>query len=135
MRDCMVMSNMAPQLSKLNSGLWSTLEGKERTWAKRDKAIWIVAGPIYSEEDDLYIGKAQARVPSAYFKAFLYNDEENPRAIAFVMVNDTNPGNLKDYAMSIDDLEEVTGYDFFSALPDDIENEIEATFSFVDWDK
>ncbi|MCH5234012.1 MAG: DNA/RNA non-specific endonuclease [Muribaculaceae bacterium] len=135
MSDCMVMANMGPMLRSLNSGLWSTLENKERVWAKRDGKIWIVAGPLYYDTDDLYIGKAKARVPSAYFKAFLYNDDTNPRAIAFVMQNGSNPGDLSAYSMSIDTLEEITGYDFFSALPDDIENAIEATYSFEDWNK
>lgn len=133
MKDCMVMANMCPQLRQLNSGLWSTLEEKEREWAKRFGSVWIIAGPLYSDTDTLYVGGAKARVASAYFKAFLYNDNNNPKAIAFVFQNGSNPGNLKDYAMSIDQLEEVTGYDFFSALPDDIENVIEATCNFSDW--
>lgn len=133
MKDCMVMANMCPQLRQLNSGLWSTLEEKEREWAKRFGSVWIVAGPLYSDTDTLYVGGAKARVASAYFKAFLYNDNNNPKAIAFVFQNGSNPGNLKDYAISIDQLEEETGYDFFSALPDDIENVIEATCNFSDW--
>lgn len=133
MSDCMVMANMSPQLRSLNSGLWGTLENNERTWAKRDGALWIIAGPLYYDVDDLYIGKAKARVPSAYFKAFLYIDTDSPRAIAFILQNGSNPGNLSDYAMSIDDLEEETGFDFFSALPDEIENAVEATFNYSDW--
>ncbi|MCH5238499.1 MAG: DNA/RNA non-specific endonuclease, partial [Muribaculaceae bacterium] len=70
MYDCMVMANMGPQYKSLNSGLWGTLENMSRTWAKRDGAIWIIAGPVYYPEDTLYIGRAKARVPSAYFKAF-----------------------------------------------------------------
>lgn len=135
MNDSMVMANMCPQYRSLNSGLWGTLENMERTWAKRDKAIWIIAGPLYYATDDLYIGKAKARVASAYFKAFLLIDSDNPRAIAFVFQNGSNPGNIEDYAMSIDELEEETGYDFFPALPDDIENAVEATYSFSDWNK
>lgn len=135
MNDSMVMTNMCPQYRSLNSGLWGTLENKERTWAKRDGAIWIVAGPIYYDDDDLYIGKAKARVPSAYFKAFLYIDTDNPRAIAFVFQNGANPGDIKEYAMTIDELEKQTGYDFFSALPDEIENKIEAEDSYSSWNK
>jgi endonuclease G len=32
---------------------------------------------------------------------------------------------LSNYAMSIQELEELTGYDFFCNLPDDIEREVE----------
>lgn len=133
MKDCMVMTNMCPQLRALNAGMWGTLEDTERKWANSMGAIWIVCGPVYYEDDDLYVGEAKARVASAYFKAFLHNDPVNPKAIAFVFQNGANPGNIKDYAMSIDDLEKETGYDFFSSLPDEIENAIEATFNFADW--
>ena len=133
MYDSMVMANMCPQLRSLNSGLWGSLENTERSWAKKYGAIWIIAGPLYADSDDLYIGRAKARVASSYFKAFLYLDEKNTKAIAFVFQNGSNPGNIKDYAMSIDDLEILTGYDFFSALPDSIENAVEATFDFASW--
>lgn len=135
MYDSMVMSNMCPQLRSLNSGIWGTLESKERDWANRDGAIWIVAGPIYYATDTLYLGKSKERVPSGYFKAFLYYNGKFSRAIGFAFQNGSNPGNLEDYAMSIDDLERELGYDLFPALPDELENEIEATYSFADWNK
>ena len=72
-------------------------------------------------------------MPSAGFKALLFNDPVKPRAIAFVFQNGANPGNIQDYAMSIDDLEKLTGFDFFSALPDEIEDAVEASFNFSDW--
>lgn len=133
MRDCMSMANMSPQLRALNSGLWGKLEDNERTLAKKYGAIWIVAGPLYYDTDDLYIGRAQARVPSAYFKVFLYEDGENSEGIAYVLQNGPNPGNIQDYAMSIDDLESETGFDFFPALPDEIENKVESTFNVNFW--
>ena len=47
----------------------------------------------------------------------------------------TAPGNMQNYAMSIDELERITGYDFFPALPDDVEEKVEATFSFKEWNR
>ncbi|MCH5226070.1 MAG: DNA/RNA non-specific endonuclease [Muribaculaceae bacterium] len=132
MKDCMVMTNMCPQLRELNSGLWGTLEEKERSWANRDGAIWIIAGPIYAVSDNLYVGDAQARVASSYFKAFLYTGSK-PRAIAFIFQNGSNPGNLSNYAVSIDELERQTGYDFFPALDDSIEEAIESVCDFSAW--
>lgn len=133
MNDCFVMANMCPQDHQLNAGAWATLETKERQWAQRDSAIIIVAGPIYDETDLKTIGDAKVRVPGAFFKAFLAPYVKNPRAIAFVYPNMASPGNMQDYAISIDDLEEATGFDFFSSLPDEIEKEVEASFSFKEW--
>lgn len=135
MNDSFVMSNMCPQKNDLNAKAWETLENKERQWAQRDGAIWIVAGPIYKDDDTERIGNYKVRVPSAFFKAFLAKDIDEPRAIAFVYPNELCPGNMKDYSMSIDELEALLGYDLFSALPDDIENKVEASCSFTEWNR
>lgn len=135
MNDCFVMANMCPQDHNLNAGAWQTLENKERQWAQRDSAIVIVAGPIYDENDNKRIGDMGVRVPGAFFKVILAPYINKPRAIAFVYPNMAAPGNMKDYAMSVDDLEEITGFDFFPNLPDSIENKVEARFSFTDWNR
>lgn len=133
MIDCFVMSNMCPQDHQLNSGPWNTLENKERQWALRDKKLIIIAGPIYTEDDKLKIGTIGVRVPSAFFKVLLAPSIDSPRAIAFVYPNMSSPGNMQAYAMSVDELEELTGFDFFSSLPDELENKIEGSFSFTEW--
>ena len=40
---------------------------------------------------------------------------------------------MQAYAVSVDDVEKMTGMDFFAALPDEIENDIEAVVAFKDW--
>lgn len=133
MSDCFVMANMCPQAHALNAGAWSTLESKERLWAQRDSAVVIIAGPIYEGNAQKRIGSIGVRVPDGFFKVLLAPYVDEPRAIAFVYPNDRAPGNMQDYAMSVDELEEMTGYDFFASLPDDIENRIEAVASFKTW--
>ena len=41
----------------------------------------------------------------------------------------------QNYVMTIDDIEELTGIDFFANLPDDIENEVESVSSFKEWNR
>lgn len=135
MIDCFSLANMAPQDHALNAGAWQTLEKKERYWAQRDSAIVIIAGPIYSDADTKRIGEAGVRVPGAFFKVIIAPYVENPRGIGFVYPNMTSPGNMRNYAMSIDDVEKITGIDFFVNLPDDLEEEIESKWSFNEWDK
>lgn len=134
MDDCFSFANMCPQDHSLNSGAWSTLENKERLWAQRDSALVIVAGPIFNSVKPTTIGEG-VRVPDAFFKAILAPYAKAPRAIAFVYPNMSSPGNMRNYAMSVDQLEELTGYDFFSSLPDEIENKVESTTSFTEWDR
>lgn len=134
MYDSFVTTNICPQDHKLNTGAWKTLENKERLWAQRDGKLLIIAGPIYGESDIQRIGATGVRVPGAFFKVLVAPDVEKPRGIAFVYPNSHAPGNMQNYSMSIDELEELTGYDFFPSMPDDLENEIESTASFKTWE-
>ncbi len=135
MRDCFSMANITPQDHALNAGAWATLEEKERLWARRDSALIIIGGPIYTDSDRKRIGEARVRVPSSFFKVILAPYLDSPRAIGFIYPNMQAPGNMADYAMSVDEVERITGFDFFSALPDDIENEVEANYSFKTWNR
>lgn len=135
MTDCFVMANICPQDHALNAGAWNTLEGKERQWAQRDSAIVIIAGPVYEPSDTKRIGASRVRVPGAFFKVILAPYCEHPRAIGFVYPNMTSPGNMQNYAMSVDDVEALTGIDFFEALPDEIEEMVEREYSFSEWNR
>lgn len=135
MVDCFSLANIVPQANALNAGAWKTLESKERLWAVRDSAILIVAGPVYSEEDRGRIGNAGVRVPGAFFKVLAAPWLDEPRGIAFVYPNMVSPGNMEHYVMTIREVEQLTGYDFFHNLPDDIENAIETVSSFRDWNR
>lgn len=135
MIDCFTMANMAPQDHSLNAGAWQTLEKKERLWAQRDSAIVIIAGPIYEKGDTKTIGNAKVRVPSAFYKVIIAPYLDNPRGIGFIYPNMSSPGNMKDYSMSIDEVEAITGIDFFCNLPDELEERIESVASFKEWDR
>lgn len=135
MSDCFVMTNICPQTHALNGGAWQTLEKKERLWAERDSALVIVAGPIYTEADTSRIGETGVRVPSAFFKVLLAPYVEEPRAIGFIYPNMSAPGNMENYSMTVDEVEKITGLDFFSNLPDEIENQVESRKSFTEWNR
>lgn len=134
MHDCFSFANMVPQDHSLNSGAWQTLEKKERLWAQRDSAILIIAGPVYSKEDTNFIGSG-VRVPSGFFKVIVAPYLDEPRGIGFIYPNMSSPGNMKNYSMTIDEVEEITGIDFFPYLPDDIEQKVESVASFKEWDR
>lgn len=135
MKECFTMANITPQVHSLNGGAWKTLEEKERLWAVRDSALVIIAGPVYQQADNKRIGASGVRVPSAFFKVIFAPYVEYPRAIAFVYPNDYCPGNMQNYAQSVDYVEQLTGFDFFSTLPDDVEEKIESTYSFKEWNQ
>ncbi len=122
-----------PQVGALNHGAWKSLEEKCRNWADIDSAIIIVTGPILTDRITDYIGESQVAVPQRFFKVVLSPFSDPPRAIGFIMPNGKVPGGMQAAAVSVDEVEAATGYDFFSALPDDIENEIESQCKFHYW--
>ena len=136
MRDCFSMANITPQVHDLNGGAWKTLEQKERQWAQRDSALVIVSGPIYGKSPPpMTIGTTGVHVPEAFFKVLLAPYLDKPRAIGFIYPNMNCPGNMRDYSMSVDEVEAATGLDFFSNLPDEIEEEAERAASFDTWNR
>ncbi len=72
-------------------------------------------------------------VPDRLFKAIIAPMAQPVRAIAFVMPNEATRKPLQEMAISIDSLEEITGYDFFSSLPDSIQRSVEASAHYNRW--
>lgn len=135
MQACFYLTNMSPQASTLNSGAWKKLEDKCRDWAVRDSAIIIVCGPILTDRITKTIGDTKVSVPSRYFKVILAPFANPPRAIGFIMNNGKVAGGMQQAAVSVDEVERITGFDFFAQLPDDIENEVEAQCNFTLWSR
>ncbi len=135
MLDSHYLTNICPQTHQLNGGRWSTLETKCRQWALRDSVLIIIAGPILSDELPRAIGRMQVSVPERFFKVVLAPFAEPPRAIGFIMPNSVNIDGLEDLTVPVDRVEQITGFDFFSALPDSIENQIERQSNFRDWNR
>ena len=130
------LSNMCPQGHDFNSGIWLDLEHQIRYWAKRDSAICVVTGPILpkSKKDDYRkLPRSKVLIPDYFYKAVFAPFGKEPRAIAFVMPNEQRYEKISSFAISIDSLENLTGIDFFSVLPDDIEDVVEADFNLRDW--
>ena len=127
------LTNMSPQHNSLNTKAWANLEDQCRAWAKRDSTIIIVTGPILSDKLTQTIGESKITVPDRYFKVVLAPYANPPRAIGFIMPNQYVEGGVQATAMTVDQVEEITGYDFFSELPDDIEEQIESTAKYSLW--
>lgn len=135
MTACHYMTNIAPQRHTLNAGAWSTLENNCRNWARRDSAIVIVCGPVLTDRLTETIGESRVAVPERYFKVVLAPYAEPPRGIGFIMPNGEVPGGVQATAMSIDEVEAITGLDFFVNLPDSIEAIVESQNRYQNWQR
>ena len=127
-------SNMSPQRAEFNREAWGDLEDKVRGYLYRnpDVQLCVVTGPVL--EPNLPVierGVNKVSIPKSYWKVVL--DLQNQRGIAFIMPNRGINEPLTSFASSIRDVETLTGLNFFSNLPDDIENKIESQKNPADW--
>jgi len=132
MNQSFLLTNMCPQDEKLNGGGWKKLEEKCRKWANQYGSIYIVAGPIFNESITRTLGEGKIAVPNAFFKVVLCL-EGTPKAIGFLYKNDSSSQSIRDCACSVDNIEELTGLDFFYSLPDNIENIVESDSNPSKW--
>jgi endonuclease G len=132
MKESFYLSNICPQNKNLNSGVWKDLEEQVRGLAMEKGNIYVVCGPVVSKRPQT-IGYNKVVIPDAFVKVLLRNDNGNWFAIAFMFANESGRKPLSTYAMSVEDMQAVTGIDFFPALPDNIEERIESQVDFTKW--
>jgi endonuclease G len=117
MSESFLLSNMSPQEQGFNRGIWSRLEAKVRDWAVKNDSLLVITGPVLRGINK-YIGENRVGVPGYYFKVIADISAPSYKVIAFLLENRSSTADLMDYAITIDSLEKVTGYDFFPSMPD-----------------
>ena len=133
MRESFLFTNICPQNHGLNKYEWNDLEIQCRDWAREYGAIDIVCGPIFSSTDDQKtIGRNKVWVPDAFFKVILCR-QGNPKAIGFIYRNEGKKQTQEEALRSVDEIETLTGIDFFPSLDDATETRIEAEASLEAW--
>jgi endonuclease G len=132
MKASFYLSNICPQHPKLKHRRWKELENKVREWAIADSAVIVICGPIVGESPEC-IGNNNVVVPHAFFKVVLSLHKKRPEAIGFIFDNAYCTLPLRSYIVSVDSVETVTRLDFFSPLPDETEDLLEAYVDTAYW--
>ncbi|MFT4565532.1 MAG: endonuclease G [Saprospiraceae bacterium] len=134
MQESFFMSNMSPQKIPFNGGIWRELEECVRDWAYKENTLYIVTGPILNDVTQ-YIGKkSKVGVPKSHYKVILDIDGRDQKGIAFIMENERSSRPIMDFAVSIDEVERLTGLDFFSNLLTDLlEDKLEREVDIRAW--
>jgi endonuclease G len=125
-------SNISPQTYEFNGGVWNRLEEKVRYWAQKYEKLYIITGGILIPNLKT-IGSEKVAVPQYFYKIILDYNSPEIKAIAFLMPHEKSEKGLYQFVTSIDEIETLTGIDFFPELPDKLENEIEKSSSYKDW--
>lgn len=137
------VTNSVPQIQNdFNGGIWQTLEAALQSIGEKEE-IYIVTGVAFNKvgesktityttaKDDT----KQVPVPNYFYKVVLKveksgNSVTSASAIGFWFEHKTYSDNYANYAVSVDDIEQWTGFDFFVNLPDSVENTAETNNSW-----
>ena len=114
-----------------------------RDWAREYGAVDVVCGPVYRTATrtdgkmrpsslQRFIGRNKVWVPDAFFKVVLCRGRD-PKAIGFIYENRGGQQRMSDCMCTVDDVERLTGIDFYPLLADDVERRIEAEASLREW--
>ncbi|MGB4057718.1 MAG: DNA/RNA non-specific endonuclease [Alphaproteobacteria bacterium] len=122
--------NAVPQRQRFNAGIWLDLEDLTSAWAQEYGSIWIITGPIFADKSPYASigqeGEFPVAIPDALFKIVVKEsvDPERPDVLAFIYPQvgagyyEGKPFDHTRYMTSIDEIEKLTGIDFFQSLPD-----------------
>jgi len=126
-------SNMSPQRPEFNRVSWAKLEDLFRSYVDKNKTdLYVVTGPVLREGlPKVERAKNKPTIPVYYYKVVV--DKVNKRAISFLMPNKLCEGPTESYSVSIDSIESLTGINFFAALPDELEKELEQQKDVKPW--
>ena len=124
-RETYKMSNIIPQKHKLNNGVWKKLEMNiAKYYTDEFKKVWIITGPIYEKNvKKLLTGIS---IPDKFYKIVIRGTCKNPEVRAWIIPMDIDSTkSLDEYFESVDMIEKMSGFNFFSELDDSIEKRIE----------
>ena len=125
-------TNMTPQDEKLNGGSWDALENKVRKWArnKDTDSLYVVTGCSVAGSNQFVLDYEDKHipVPVGYYKALLrLAKDKSWSAVAFWFDNKPLTGtDVKNAAMSVDELEKKVGIDFFVNLDAETQKTVES---------
>lgn len=145
MNECFYMSNISPQVKEMNCGIWNDLEKQTRKWARFYGRIHIVCGPVLNHPkttrkrlcyDDKYKGRTKSNItiPDLFYKIiFDFSKKGKEKMIAFCIPNKNVEDSFDKYVVTVDSIEELTGIDFFSNLPTEVQKRFESSSDLEKW--
>ena len=125
-KETFYMSNISPQKPGLNRGPWREVEHRiADLWTAKYGEIWVVVGCVPGDENERL--PSGVGVPKAFWQVIAAQTSEGVRVLALYM-----PRSIPFSAfpvhniVTVDELERLTGLDFFPDLPDFLQKPIEA---------
>ena len=132
MSESFYLSNISPQVASFNRGIWKTLESKVRYWASDKDSIYVFTGPILDNPVNR-IGKNNVSVPRAFYKTLLGFYNGRIEGLAFIIPNEQSKKSIFSFVTSIDEVEQITGIDFYYSFEKKIQDQFESNKDVKKW--
>ena len=132
MSESFYLSNVSPQTASFNRGIWKKIEKQIRDWSNIYGELIVITGPILQCEGIGEIGTNNITIPKWYYKVVIDPDNYK-RNLAILIENTGSFNSVKSFVVTIDQLEEFSGIDFFYRLPDLIEKSFESSKNLNLW--
>lgn len=131
MEQSFFMTNISPQLPACNRGVWKRIETQIRAWARQESRLYVITGPIFTGESR-FMKNTDIPIPDAFYKVAL--DMTPPmKMIAFIVPNRASKKPVRSFVVTVDEVEAITGMNFFANLEDRIEDELEKRSDIAEW--
>lgn len=131
-----IMTNITPQKPNLNRKLWQRLEAVEiNHFTQLENEVWVTTGTVFTGSKESLKNASHVEIPDAFYKIYaIQTEKQPPKLLAFLMPQNVK-GNesLAKFVVSIDEIEALTGLDFFHELEDNLENKLEAEINSKSW--
>ncbi len=135
--DSFLMTNVSPQKPKLNQQVWQRLEEMELSFfAKNFGKLWVITGPIFSDNSERMPSSWRVTIPRAFYKIYVTEETDSKPAFALAfVVPQTVSGKeqLSSFITTIDAIEVQTGLDFLADFDDKIEAHLEGVVEVAPW--
>lgn len=130
MSESFYMSNMTPQRPSFNRGIWQSIEKAVRRAVSKNGEAQIITAPVL--HPGLPQLKSKVAIPEWFYKIIYWPHDKV--AIAFLIENKGHSGlSYEDFQVTVDEVEAMTGIDFFSYLPDTVEDAMESELSPINF--
>lgn len=132
------MSNMQPQDSDFDAGIWSSIESRVHYWVTQFDTLYVCKGGTIDKPEHIIeyvcnsshqstrINENHIPVLRYFFMAILGRTGETFKATA-IWINQGNysSDSPKTYNITVGELQNLTGIDFFCNFSDEIETKVE----------
>lgn len=133
MSNTFLLSNIIPQDPYNNRhGSWRKIERLEYKNILERGKLYIISGPIY-ENNPKRIGPSKVCVPTYVFKV-IYDLDNKREAIGFIVPNNIESKEINPLVFTVDEVEKITGLDFFHELSIEEQSLLESSVDFSSWD-